>query len=213
MDHLKQFGSHAYVRIPKSKDTQELIFVGYSDTLKCWRFLDKSCDSIVISKDAKFVEFGSGLDSFEILKIPIDPDVAAEKEEIFNKESAQFQEEIQIQPHRKSSRSNFGKRPIYLEDYMTHLAIHSGSNRKNISANKFVKIEEKLKNLEDQFGGMLDTQKPSSNEGLFRRSSQQNINRSEMNAKQSKPNQSGSWTGHREKFKIGSGSSKLEEEC
>jgi hypothetical protein len=27
VDHLKQFGSHAYVRIPKSKDTQELIFV------------------------------------------------------------------------------------------------------------------------------------------------------------------------------------------
>jgi hypothetical protein len=49
VDHLKQFGSHAFVRIPKSKDTQELIFVGYSDTLKCSRFLDKSCDSIVIS--------------------------------------------------------------------------------------------------------------------------------------------------------------------
>jgi hypothetical protein len=89
LDHLNQFGSHAYVRIPKSKDTQELIFVGYSDTLNCWRFLDKSYDSIVISKDAKFVEFGSGLGSYEILKNFIEnPDVSAEKEEIFNKESA-----------------------------------------------------------------------------------------------------------------------------
>ncbi len=52
--------------------------------------------------------------------IPIEnPNVAAEKEEIFNQESAQFQEEIQIQPNRKSSRSNFGKHPAYLEDYMT----------------------------------------------------------------------------------------------
>ncbi len=145
MDHLKQFGSHAYVRIPKSKDTQELIFVGYSDTLKCWRFLDNSCDSIVISKAAKFVEFRSGLDSFEILKIPIEnPDVAAEKEKIFNKESAQFQEEIQIQPHRKSSRSNFGKRPTYLEDYMTHLAIHSGSNLKQSEINP---VKLKVKNF------------------------------------------------------------------
>lgn len=62
LDHLKIFGSKAYVFIPKEKrkkldqKAELLTFIGYSEETKGYRFLNKRTNQITISKDAKFVE-------------------------------------------------------------------------------------------------------------------------------------------------------------
>jgi hypothetical protein len=199
---LKPFGTHAHVRIPKSRSTQELILVGYSGDK--WRFLDRSNDSIVISKNAKFVEFEGGLDlSLETLK-------SSEIEE-----GAEIEEEqqIQIQQIRKSERSNFGKRPAYLKDFVTYSAIQSQEINTSDS-NKFAIIKESLK---DPYEEILDlkVQMQSENQGLFQNRNRLDINSSKMKVEQSINNQhSENGTGQDEiKFSNSFGSMKLEEEC
>lgn len=60
--HLRIFGSIAYVHVPKEKrkkldqKSQRMIFVGYADGRKAYRFLDPKTDNVMISRDAKFVE-------------------------------------------------------------------------------------------------------------------------------------------------------------
>lgn len=62
LDHFKIFGCEAWVQIPKEKrkkmevKSRKMVFVGYSNQHKAYRFLDTSSDRITISRDVKFVE-------------------------------------------------------------------------------------------------------------------------------------------------------------
>lgn len=63
---LRIFGSPAYVHIPDNKRSkldskaQRLLFVGYCDDRKAYRFLDPKTSGITISRDARFIELGDG---------------------------------------------------------------------------------------------------------------------------------------------------------
>lgn len=60
--HIRIFGSEAYVHVPKEKrlkldmKAEKMIFVGYAEGRKAYRFLDPETNRIVISRDAKFIE-------------------------------------------------------------------------------------------------------------------------------------------------------------
>lgn len=62
LNYFKTFGSKAYVydtnpqRKKLDKKCKELIFVGYSEESKAYRFLDVESDSIIVSRNAKFEE-------------------------------------------------------------------------------------------------------------------------------------------------------------
>lgn len=62
LNYFKTFGSKAYVydtnpqRKKLDKKCKQLIFVGYSEDTKAYRFLDTETDSIIISRNAKFEE-------------------------------------------------------------------------------------------------------------------------------------------------------------
>lgn len=66
LSHIKVFGSSAYVQIPASKRSKldqkavKLIFVGYSDEHKGYRFLDPETNRVAISRDARFMELDDG---------------------------------------------------------------------------------------------------------------------------------------------------------
>lgn len=61
-NHLRVFGSHAFVHIPEQKRQKldkkavRMIFVGYEENRKAYRFLDESTNRICISRDAVFLE-------------------------------------------------------------------------------------------------------------------------------------------------------------
>lgn len=65
-------GSQAYVHVPDVKRSKKdaratkLVFVRYSLAHKDYRFLDPEMDLITISRDAKFLELGSGTSTVEI---------------------------------------------------------------------------------------------------------------------------------------------------
>lgn len=69
LSNLKIFGSPAYVHIPDNKRSkldskaQRLLFVGYCDDRKAYRFLDPKTNGITISRDARFIELGDGSSS------------------------------------------------------------------------------------------------------------------------------------------------------
>lgn len=71
LTRFRVFGCAAYVHIPDSKrkkfdpKAQKLVFVGYSDHHKGFRFLDRATDRIVISRDARFMELASGSEQQE----------------------------------------------------------------------------------------------------------------------------------------------------
>jgi len=54
------------VHVPEAKRSkleakaQKLVFVGYSNDHKGYRFLDRETDRITISRDARFIEFSNG---------------------------------------------------------------------------------------------------------------------------------------------------------
>ena len=60
--HIRIFGSEAYVHVPKEKHfkldvkAKKMVFVGYAEERKAYRFLDRKTNQIVISRDAKFIE-------------------------------------------------------------------------------------------------------------------------------------------------------------
>lgn len=62
LSHLKIFGSKAMVHVPKQNrqkwdsKSRELIFVGYCDNTKGYRFYDQMSKKIVISRDVIFIE-------------------------------------------------------------------------------------------------------------------------------------------------------------
>ena len=62
VSYFRIFGSFAYVHIPKSlrrkldPKSQKLLFVGYSETQKTYRFFDRSTHKITVSRDAIFCE-------------------------------------------------------------------------------------------------------------------------------------------------------------
>lgn len=64
-DGLRIFGCEAYVHLPEVKRTkletkaQKLIFVGYSEEHKGYRFLDCETNKIIISRDVSFIELES----------------------------------------------------------------------------------------------------------------------------------------------------------
>lgn len=66
LSYLRVFGSPAYVHIPDIKRSkldgkaQRLLFVGYCDDRKAYRFLDPKTNGITISRDARFIELGDG---------------------------------------------------------------------------------------------------------------------------------------------------------
>lgn len=66
LKHFRVFGSAAYVHIPDVKRSkldakaQKLLFVGYCEDRKAYRFLDPETNRITISRDARFVELKNG---------------------------------------------------------------------------------------------------------------------------------------------------------
>lgn len=64
--HFRVFGSAAYVHVPDVKRSkldckaQKLIFVGYCEDRKAYRFLNTTTDTITISRDARFIELKNG---------------------------------------------------------------------------------------------------------------------------------------------------------
>lgn len=66
LSHLRVFGSTAYVHIPDVKrgkldnKAERLVFVGYCEDRKAYRFLNPAKNTIVISRDARFIELGNG---------------------------------------------------------------------------------------------------------------------------------------------------------
>jgi len=62
VSYFRIFGSFAYVHVPKSlrrkldAKGQKLLFVGYSDTQKAYRFFDRFSRRIIVSRDAIFCE-------------------------------------------------------------------------------------------------------------------------------------------------------------
>lgn len=62
LNHLKMFGTPAYVHIPSEKRTKlepkavKMTFVGYSNYHKAYRFIDLVSDKVVYSRDARFLE-------------------------------------------------------------------------------------------------------------------------------------------------------------
>lgn len=62
VSYFRIFGSFAYVYIPKSlrqkldPKSHKLLFVGYSETQKAYRFFDRSTRRITVSRDAIFCE-------------------------------------------------------------------------------------------------------------------------------------------------------------
>ena len=61
-NHIRIFGSEAYVHVPKEKrlkldvKAKKMVFVGYAEERKAYRFLDRKTNQIMISRDAKFIE-------------------------------------------------------------------------------------------------------------------------------------------------------------
>lgn len=66
LKHFRVFGSAAYVHIPDVKRSkldakaQKLLFVGYCEDRKAYRFLNPETNRITISRDARFVELQNG---------------------------------------------------------------------------------------------------------------------------------------------------------
>lgn len=59
MDYLRVFGCPAYVHVKRTKfdsKSRKLIFVGYCEDRKAFRFLDPENNGITISRDARFIE-------------------------------------------------------------------------------------------------------------------------------------------------------------
>lgn len=62
MQHLRVFGTVAYVHIPEVKrakldpKAQKLVFVGYCTDRKAYRFVNPETDRVTISRDARFIE-------------------------------------------------------------------------------------------------------------------------------------------------------------
>ncbi|KAJ8717783.1 hypothetical protein PYW07_005713 [Mythimna separata] len=62
ISHLKIFGSKAMVHVPKQnrvkwdRKSRELVFIGYCENTKGYRFFDPVSKKVVISRDATFVE-------------------------------------------------------------------------------------------------------------------------------------------------------------
>lgn len=62
LEHFRIFGCEAWVQIPAEKrkkmevKSRKMVFVGYSNQHKAYRFLDTGSDRITISRDVKFVE-------------------------------------------------------------------------------------------------------------------------------------------------------------
>lgn len=60
--HLRVFGSYAYVHVPNQKRLKldpkavRMVFVGYAENRKAYRFLDTATNRIVTSWDATFLE-------------------------------------------------------------------------------------------------------------------------------------------------------------
>lgn len=111
LSNLRIFGTHAFVHIPKEKrlkldeKSRELIFVGYSENSKGWRFLDRSNDTVVISRDVKFIELNNGSNAFkktlspDIIEISLDysnQDVPVNEDQMNENESDRDIEEASI---------------------------------------------------------------------------------------------------------------------
>lgn len=66
VEHMKVFGSLAYVHIPNVRRTkmdaksQKLVFMGYCSDRKAYRFVDPETDKLTISRDARFLELRNG---------------------------------------------------------------------------------------------------------------------------------------------------------
>lgn len=60
--HLRVFGSEAYVHVPDEKrrkldpKAKKMIFIGYAEGRKAYRFLDRYTNRVTISRDARFFE-------------------------------------------------------------------------------------------------------------------------------------------------------------
>ncbi|KAG7300019.1 hypothetical protein JYU34_017061 [Plutella xylostella] len=80
ISHMKVFGCQAMVHVPKERrqkwdpKSRELIFVGYSDTTKGYRFIDPKNKRVIMSRDVVFLE-----DTVQQTKISIETDNVKDK--------------------------------------------------------------------------------------------------------------------------------------
>ncbi|KAG7300386.1 hypothetical protein JYU34_015988 [Plutella xylostella] len=80
ISHMKVFGCRAMVHVPKERrqkwdpKSRELIFVGYSDTTKGYRFIDPKNKRVIMSRDVVFLE-----DTVQQTKISIETDNVKDK--------------------------------------------------------------------------------------------------------------------------------------
>ena len=108
LQHLRVFGSEAFVHIPDSKRTKmdskakKLVFVGYSMEHKGYRFVDPETDVITVSRDAKFIELSNRSSQVEL---PAPEPLAAEQpaahppiDDLPAAEPPAAEEEIQLLP-------------------------------------------------------------------------------------------------------------------
>lgn len=96
--HLRVFGSHAFVHVPDQKRQKldkkavRLIFVGYEENRKAYRFLDESTNRIIVSRDAVFLE--SEMKTQEAVR---DIDVSGQRGVVVNLESAPKKVDCQLE--------------------------------------------------------------------------------------------------------------------
>lgn len=101
--HMKVFGSPAFVHVPKERRKKldqksvRMIFVGYAEGRKAYRFLNPDTNTVVISRDARFVEELVGNETIrEVLRrkdVKIDPAVVVNVDEADSVHSEEDREE------------------------------------------------------------------------------------------------------------------------
>lgn len=154
LDHLRVFGSDAYVHIPDVKRSKldprskKLTFVGYAEDRKGYRFVDRTTDTITLSRDASFVEWDNGSSQVELQsrknwqkhqqqksELGEDPEVSDDECSDVSENGGfkSFDEEHPIQEEQNTgepskqlpNRKTRGTMPIKLSDYVVGVAMRA----------------------------------------------------------------------------------------
>lgn len=145
LGHIRVFGSEAFVHIPDVKRSKlegkarKMKMIGYSMNHKGYRFLDPETETVIVSRDARFIELGNGTSVVEIsVSKPEASSMEQRKDETPPEEPpepteeqlgteggdnsfSELFEDAEAEDHsddrRRSTRQNLGANPKYLEDY------------------------------------------------------------------------------------------------
>ena len=145
---MQEFGCKVYVMVPYEKrrkldnKAERMKFVGYDDSSKGYRLVDKH-NKILVSREVKFLNTcrnstrAAEMENAEMEKsieresmhVPSTKRlVELEEEEVEDDEESEVEEENH-ETLRRSTRSNFGNPPAYLENYVTYKADESRDPR------------------------------------------------------------------------------------